>query len=137
MSVATEFAPSVPIPARARPSVAGAQPERLASVSVLKAPADAAAAPLRLTRRGVVVLALAVALLGAALVWVAALSAPHQAPTPVVGPAVVTVEEGDTLWSIAGASAPGRDPRGEVAKLQRLNHLDGVALVPGQQLRVH
>jgi LysM repeat protein len=45
------------------------------------------------------------------------------------------VQSGDTLWSIASRVAPGRDPRDEVARLQRLNHLDGVDLAAGQVLR--
>jgi LysM repeat protein len=47
----------------------------------------------------------------------------------------VTVRAGDTLWSIATRLAPQRDPRAEVADLQRINSLRGGALVPGQVLR--
>ncbi len=93
------------------------------------------AAPLRLTRRGVVVVATATGLLMLGLgllAWRSAPSAPHSAPAP----AQVTVRSGDTLWSIASHVAPGRDPRAEVASLQRLNHLEGVTLSPGQVLRV-
>ena len=50
-------------------------------------------------------------------------------------PANVTVHRGDTLWDIASRVAPDRDPRAEVAVLQRLNHLDGTALQPGLTLR--
>lgn len=132
MSVATEFAPSFPLP---EPS---ARPAPLATVTALRAPHPrSVAAPLRLTRRGVHVLALAVAALGAALVWVAALSAPRPGPVAPAGPALVTVESGDTLWSIAQRVAPGRDPRAEVATLQRINRLSGAQLAPGQLLRVH
>jgi nucleoid-associated protein YgaU len=132
MSVATEFAPTVTIPARARAQEA---PRRLASVSVLHAPAEPAPVTLRLTRRGVVVVALAVLVLGMALVWLARLSAPQPAAT---GPAPqqVTVAPGDTLWSIATQVAPDVDPRAEVAALQQRNGLTDVNLVPGQVLRV-
>jgi hypothetical protein len=41
------------------------------------------------------------------------------------------------LWSIATQVAPSRDPRAEVAELQRVNHLDGVELAAGQLLRTH
>jgi LysM repeat protein len=68
------------------------------------------------------------------LAWVAWLSAP-AAPVPATPPPRVTVQSGDTLWSIATAVAPNRDPRDEVATLQRLNHLDGVSLSVGQVLR--
>ena len=90
---------------------------------------------LRLTRRGVAVLAVAIAGLAAVLVWLAARSAPSPAPAPRTVPANVTVRTGDTLWSIADRVAPQRDLRAEVATLQRLNHLSGATLVPGQVLR--
>jgi nucleoid-associated protein YgaU len=134
MSVATEFAPSVSIPARARVAAPVEAPGRLASVTVLS-PGRPEAPPLRLTRRGVVVLAVLIGLVGLALAWVAHLSAPATGPTPAA-PRVVTVQAGDTLWSIAGRVAPNRDPLDEVTRLKRANHLAGVDLVPGQQLRV-
>jgi hypothetical protein len=92
------------------------------------------AAPLRLTRRGVVVLAVLTMLVSALLVWVAWVSRPAP-PLRAPAPATVTVQTGDTLWSIAGRIAPGRSPIAEIATLQRLNHLGGTALVPGQVLR--
>lgn len=133
MSVAPALVPDVVIPERARRHA----PERLATVTVLCPPADPAPgrAAVRLTRRGVVVLTLAIAALGAGLVWLAAASAP-SAPAPAAAPHAVTVQPGDTLWSIATAVAPGRDPLAEVSALQRRNHLAGVDLVPGQVLQV-
>ena len=129
MSAATEFAPVVYIPERARPN----RPE--ASVIALHRPAAASVAPpLRLTRRGVVAVSAAVAVLAGFLLSAAALSAPAsrvRGPAP----AAVTVGTGDTLWSIATSLAPGRDPRAEVATLQRLNHLTGSGLTPGEVLR--
>jgi hypothetical protein len=134
MSAATEFAPVVYIPERARTS---APPEQLASVITLYRPgAEVLAPPLRLTHRGVVVLSAAVAVLAAALIGLAWLSAPSSAAgSPASTAAAVTVQSGDTYWSIATRIAPQRDPRAEVADLQRLNHLTGAALVPGQILR--
>jgi Tfp pilus assembly protein FimV len=130
MSVATELAPIVFIPPRARQ-----KPPPVATVSWLHRPSRAAvAAPLRLTGRGVLALATGVALLGAALVLLAWRSAP-AAPVSRSIPAVVTVQSGDTLWSIASQAAPDRDPRAEVAELQRLNRLGGSGLVVGQDLR--
>lgn len=135
MSVATEIVPAVFIPERARTRRPDA-PERLATVSVLHAPESRPEAPpLRLTRRGVAVLSVAVALLGLGLVWLARLSSPQSPAAPAV-PASVTVRAGDTLWSIATRVAPQSDPRAEVAALQQRNHLSGVDLVPGQVLRV-
>ena len=135
MSVAYEYAPVVPVPERARPFVPSA-PDRLASVTVLHPPRDVGPVlPLRLTRRGVVVLTAAVAALGGLLVWLAAASAPARSAAPPA-PRAVTVHVGDTLWSIATRIAPDRDPLAEVAALQRRNHLGGAALTPGQVLRV-
>lgn len=130
MSVATEFAPVVFIPERART----VRPD--ATVLTLHAPSPASVAPpLRLTRRGVVVLGTLVAVLAAALLAVAGLSAPSGSGAGShAAPASVTVRSGDTLWSIASRVAPGSDPRAEVATLQRLNHLSGTALTPGQVL---
>ncbi len=159
MSAATEYAPAVCIPAPAlgeperrrhlqalgqpavtpvRPPVRPAgRPDRIADVAVLHPPRDLAPAtrPLRLTRRGVVVLAALVATLAGALLWVAAVSAPASVAAPA-GVHSVTVRSGDTLWSIASRVAPTRDPRAEVAALRGANHLGEADLVPGQHLRV-
>jgi hypothetical protein len=142
MSAATEFAnefgneftTDVRTPVRGRYR----RPERLASVTVLHPP-DAADAPaVRLTPRGLIVVCIALAVSAAGLVWVACLSAPGSAartPPPHESAAVVTVRPGDSLWSLATRIAPGRDPRAEVAALQRINHLSRVELLPGQLLR--
>lgn len=132
MSAATEFAPVVDIPARARPS------EHLATIVALQRPsAESVAAPLRLTRRGVLVLALAVAALAVGLVVIAWRCAPSAVAGRSAQPETVTVHDGDTLWSIATRLAPDRDPRAEVADLQRHNKLVGVGLTAGQVLRTH
>lgn len=99
-------------------------------------PRARAAAPLRLTRRGAVVGAALVAAAALGLVLAAWLSAPPAGPAgadPM--PAVVTVEPGDTLWSLATSLAPGSDPRAVVSDLRRLNGLESVTLQPGQLLR--
>lgn len=109
-----------------------------ATILQLHRPSERAVAPpIRLTQRGVVVLSAAVAVLCAALLGVAWLSAPAAASHAPAGSSAVrvTVESGDTLWSIAERVAPQADPRAEVAKLQQLNHLGDAALVPGQLLR--
>jgi nucleoid-associated protein YgaU len=131
---AVDFAGDFPvaIPERARPFVVPQPPLRLATVVALHAPSEAP--PLRLTRRGVVVLGCLVAVLAALLVGWAAASAP--APAKASHVTSVTVRAGDTLWAIATRVAPDRDPRAEVDALRRANHLDGVDLVPGQVLRV-
>jgi Tfp pilus assembly protein FimV len=129
--------PSGPAAPSSRP-VAG-RPERLAPVTTLHRPPEhTIAAPLRLTRRGVYVVAVALAALAVMLVALARMSAPSAGPAaPAHVPDTVTVRAGDTLWSIAGRLAPQSDPQAEVALLQRVNHLSGAALVPGQVLRTH
>jgi LysM repeat protein len=152
MSVATQLVPTVSLPPHARlrdddPARFSDRPvdglpgsQRLATVVTLHRPsARAIAAPVRLTRRGVAVLAVAVGVLAAGLVWLAWLSAPGTAttgPSRPVAPVAITVQPGDTLWSIATHVAPDRDPRAEVARLQRLNHLSSADLATGQVLRL-
>jgi LysM repeat protein len=131
MSVAVDFVPVVPIPERARRAHAPSRP--LADVVRLHPLVDPA--PVRLTRRGVTVLAgLVVAVAAGLLAWAAA-SAP-AAPAAGPRPASVTVAPGDTLWSIATRVAPQRDPRAEIVALERANHLASPLVLPGQVLRV-
>ena len=94
--------------------------------------------PLRLTTRGRVVLLVAAAVMGLAVVVSAWFGASSSTP-PVrsAAPAHVVVHDGDTLWSIAGRIAPNRDPRVIVDQLLRINQLGTPALVPGQVLRTH
>jgi LysM repeat protein len=131
MSAAIDFGPELYLPANG----ADDGPHNATILTLTRPSAGSVAAPLRLTRRGVVVLTLAVAALAVALLSVAALSAPSAGPGHRQQPATVTVHQGDTLWAIAARVAPDRDPRAEVAQLQRRNHLAGVALTPGQVLR--
>jgi hypothetical protein len=98
----------------------------------------AARPALRLTRRGqalgVVVL---LVLLGVALIWGAGRSAQADGDATPVAPAagaLVTVHQGDTLWSIAKGLAPSRDPRAVVLAIRELNDLDSGAVHVGQQL---
>ena len=139
MSVAYDFAPceliSGELPDWSAPAVPGVA-DRLASVSVLHAPSERDTANgLRLTLRGQVVIGLVVAVLGGVLLWLASASAPASAGAGAT-PSSVTVQPGDTLWGIATRVAPQADPRAEVASLQKVNHLSGVDLVPGQVLRL-
>lgn len=138
MSLAAQTLYEVPVGVPTRVPVPPECPYegRLAPVVELHRPADTdVAAPLRLTRRGVVFLTLVVALLGAGVVLLGRLSAPSAAPPRALHGAV-TVQAGDTLWSIAARVAPQRDPRAEVEALQQHNHLTSLALVPGQVLHV-
>jgi hypothetical protein len=99
--------------------------------------------PLRLTRRGrFVFFGLPLILLAALILSFggflnapakAADSADQLSVTPTVS---VTVQPGESLWSIAGSVAPERDPRDVVADIVQLNNLDAAGVMPGQQLFV-
>jgi hypothetical protein len=100
-------------------------------------------APLRLTRRGRIVLVgvplilLAVLLLSLAGLFHSPAKASDSAADLAVTPTVtVTVQPGQSLWSIAGAVAPDRDARDVVADIVQLNNLSAGAVLPGQQLFV-
>jgi hypothetical protein len=121
-------------PALPRPPVTALLPLPGAAATRATRATPATRASATLTRRGLLALSVATAAAAAALVCLAWLSAPRP-PAPAAPPARITVQPGDTLWSIATAVAPNRDPRDEVATLQRLNHLDGVSLAIGQVLR--
>ncbi|WP_369259109.1 LysM peptidoglycan-binding domain-containing protein [Geodermatophilus amargosae] len=122
--------------ARRDPARPGGRPVRSGPVrgGVRRAPAPA---PVRLTRRG---RRLVVALVLAAGVGGAALGREFLAPDPglhLAGESSVVVEQGDTVWSIAGEVAgPGQDVRAVVDAIQELNDLEGSALVAGQVLRL-
>lgn len=98
---------------------------------------------LRLTRRGrIVFFGIPAMLLLAALLSLAGfLNSPAKAAddasalrvTPTV---TVTVQSGQSLWGIAGAAAPERDPRDVIVEIIQLNNLEGGRIVPGQQLYV-
>lgn len=95
-------------------------------------------APLRLTRRGrVVVLALFVLLasLASAVLWTTA----SRADDPPAGPLpTVVVQPDDTLWAIAGRVSPGRGSHTVVAEIRRLNGMgaDDVTIHAGDTLVV-
>jgi LysM domain-containing protein len=100
-----------------------------------------AAQPLRLTRRGrVVVVCLLV--IAAALTWFAAARVADATGTRIP-PAEyqrnltqVLVRPGDSLWSIAVRAEPDADPRLVVQQITDLNALRGALVMPGQRLWV-
>lgn len=48
----------------------------------------------------------------------------------------VTVETGQSLWTIAERLAPTADPREVISTIVELNRLSSVDVVPGQQLAI-
>lgn len=102
--------------------------------------AQVPATRLRITARGRRVLAALVALPIAGAIAFAALSG-GSALASGEGTApgsftTVTVQPGDTLWSIAGEVAPKEDPRDVVAAISRLNLVDGGVIAVGQHLAI-
>lgn len=103
--------------------------------------------PARLTRRGRVVVT-GVAVLAAGVLSVG-LATAAQAGRGTAGAdqgaapgspgryaARVTVQPGQSLWSLAEAYAPDADPRDVVLRIQQLNSLPGTRLRAGQALWV-
>lgn len=88
---------------------------------------------LRLTRRGRIVLLIALVLLAAGVAfWSAsAMAAPEQSGNV---PASVVVKPGESLWSIAVAYDPSRDPASVIRDIQRLNGMSGATLWAGHRL---
>lgn len=97
--------------------------------------------PLRLTRRGRIVVAVAAALVLAALSLVIA-SAAQATNNPVSsraaqqGLAQVTVRPGQSLWSVAESADPAADTRVVIQQIIELNGLTGNVVFAGQRLWV-
>jgi hypothetical protein len=90
--------------------------------------------PMRLTRRGQVVVFAALLMFGAAMM---ARPAPRGGAAPPAGTcSVVTVQRNDTLWSVAQRVAPGADPVATVEQIRRLNGLEDYTIYAGQELTV-
>jgi hypothetical protein len=97
--------------------------------------------PLRLTRRGRVVVAVAAALVLAALSLVIASTAqatnhPVSARAAQQGLAQVTVHPGQSLWSVAESADPAADTRVVIQQIIELNGLTGNVVFTGQRLWV-
>jgi LysM repeat protein len=97
------------------------------------------AGPLRLTRRGRLLLTL-LALATLVAVGVLATGGPTAIAGTDPGEAAVaervTVRPGDTLWAIAQREAPGVDPRETIAAIMDVNALDSSAVRVGSVLLV-
>ncbi|UFU15183.1 LysM peptidoglycan-binding domain-containing protein [Curtobacterium sp. C1] len=97
---------------------------------------------LRLTRRGRVVLTTLAALPVAVGILLAVINGGQasagdasRAGAPVHFE-TVTVQPGETLWSLAEQTAPDADPRDFVQDVVSLNALDGSTLQAGEQIAI-
>ena len=102
---------------------------------------DTPVAPLRLTRRGRVVVALAAALLATlvSLLLAGVAQATNGAPSPRAATenlVQVIVRPGQSLWSVAESADPDQDTRAVIQQIIDLNSLNGDTVFAGQQLWV-
>jgi hypothetical protein len=104
----------------------------------------AASEPVRLTRRGRIVLAaLAIGCVTAVVLVVSLLASGgaqasnHGQPgAPYQGMHQIVVQRGQTLWSIASAAEPTADPRTVIQQIMSVNALSGPGIQVGQLLWV-
>jgi len=98
------------------------------------------AGPLRLTRRGRLVVAVAAALLIAVVMFVATGTAQATSSPPSAGRqadlAQVVVGPGQSLWSVAESADPDQDTRVVIQQIISLNALTGDVVYAGQRLWV-
>ena len=134
--------PPAPAPSRAsRPQPSREQAARPRPASNQATRPETANPPLRLTRRGRVVVAVAAALVLAALSLVIASAAqatnhPVSARAAQQGLAQVTVHPGQSLWSVAESADPAADTRVVIQQIIELNGLTGNVVFTGQRLWV-
>ena len=116
-------------------------PRRDAPAARSGRPRDTPVAPLRLTRRGRVVVALAAALLVTmvSLLLAGVAQATNDGPSPRAARenlVQVIVRPGQSLWSVAESADPGQDTRVVIQQIIDLNSLNGDTVFAGQQLWV-
>jgi hypothetical protein len=103
------------------------------------APARPASGTVQLTRRGRLVLLVALVAAGIALMLaVSGLAGGAAAGTTPTRPAsrTIVVQPGQTLWSIARDIAPNADRRDTIARIVELNALPSSAVSAGERIAV-
>jgi nucleoid-associated protein YgaU len=124
---------------------AGASEETADTGAPATPPRRAGRTPIRLTRRGRIVVGVLAAIGVAAvasLIWLTvtgqAQAASHAGPQVPWRDSVqrVVVRPGDSLWSIADKTDPGADPRAVISQIVELNSLRGTGIQVGQVLWV-
>jgi hypothetical protein len=144
---ATSRPRDTPATSRPRDTPAASRPRDTPAAFRKRAPHSAGlrpevpAAPLRLTRRGrVVVAALAVLLVTViSLLAASAAEATNHAPSPGAARqnlVRVVVSPGQSLWSVAESTDPDQDTRAVVQQIVDLNGLSSDVVFAGQQLWV-
>ena len=135
--------PTAPTSRRDTPDVrhAALTPRRDAPAARSGRPRDTPVAPLRLTRRGRVVVALAAALLVTmvSLLLAGVAQATNDGPSPRAARenlVQVIVRPGQSLWSVAESADPDQDTRAVIQQIIDLNSLNGDTVFAGQQLWV-
>jgi len=109
------------------------------TVAYSRAAAATRPAPMRLTRRGRIIVGTLIALpivVGAYFVGMGATSAGADSAVSTASFEYVTVMPGDTLWAIAGNLADGGDTQAVISSIVELNQLDSMTVQPGQQLAI-
>ncbi len=135
-----------PAVSSARPAAAAgrAQPAAWRQAAPWTWPAaQPVSAPLRLTRRGRIVLVILAAVLATAAITVASMAlsgaqaANHGRPGGgYAGMHQIVVQPGQTLWSIATRAEPAADPRQVIQEIMTANSMPGQTVQAGQLLWV-
>src|SRR5580704_2799443 len=134
--------PPAPAPSQPpRPQPSSDQPARPRRARAQATLPETANPPLRLTRRGRVVVAVVAALVLAALSLVIVSTAqatnhPVSSGAAQQGLAQVTVHPGQSLWSVAESADPAADTRVVIQQIIELNGLTGNVVFAGQRLWV-
>lgn len=68
------------------------------------------------------------------ILWVVFMKAAYGGPR--TGTEEVTVQPGQTVWSIAAERYPDDDPRGVVGEIVKLNHLNSAPIYAGEKIQV-
>ena len=138
MSITHDELPLFELPAHVR--VTGPRERHLVAVpQVTGAPVrQASSGGLRLTRRGrAALVVLALAIVTALMIVFGSGTAATSDPGVITGTTSVTVQPGETLWSIAGEANPAGDIRDTMVDIVKLNSLvDGETLQMGTTLAV-
>jgi len=134
----------VPPAGRPHAGTRGTGQPRASSIGQRQSYSTAAPTPVRLTRRGQIVVAtLAVVCITVIVLLVSLLASGgaqasnHGQPgTPYQGMHQIVVQPGQTLWSIASAAEPSADPRAVIQQIMSVNTLSGPGIQVGQLLWV-